>query len=286
MFFFETMKIILFFVLDKLIIVIKMSIFSSFNLLFVLSLHSDELISLTKFFENMIIRRFFHWIISLSFVVWALTFWFAIFVEFWLITFAHIDEFDVEIFSTFVQLFFENCDFSATWIFFNTWEFSFAFDCVFAEFVDEFFETFVFFFDRVWFNWLFNRSIISFLIFCSIVFSNCWKFFDIVSLYDDVMLDFFVKLIETNSKFFSICIWSIATDTFSVKSRFTLARSIWLIKCCIITCSIFAIFNFSNKIFCAFLSVSFIDKTSVEIFTESNFFLSAFWRSSSVFLFR
>ncbi len=145
------MNTILFSILDKLIIVIKMSIFSSFNLLFILSLHSNKLISLTKFFENMIIRRFFHWIVSLSLAVSALIFEFASFVVFLFITFVYVDEIDVEIFSTFVWVFFENCDFSAAWIFFNTWNISFAFDCVFAEFVDEFFETFVFFFDRVWF---------------------------------------------------------------------------------------------------------------------------------------
>jgi hypothetical protein len=81
-FFFEIVNMMLFSVLDKLIIVIKMSIFSSFNLLFILSLHLDELISLTKWFENMIILRLFHWIVSFSFAVWDLFFWFAIFVMF------------------------------------------------------------------------------------------------------------------------------------------------------------------------------------------------------------
>jgi hypothetical protein len=81
-FFFETVKTMLFSVLDKLIIVIKMSIFSFLNLLFIVSLHLNELISVTKFFENMIILRLFHWIISFSFAVWALIFWLAILITF------------------------------------------------------------------------------------------------------------------------------------------------------------------------------------------------------------
>ncbi len=83
-FFFETVNTILFSVRDKLIIVIKMSIFSSFNLLFILFLHLIKLIALTKFFEIIIILRLFHWIVSFNFVVWA----FAIFVMFLLTTFA------------------------------------------------------------------------------------------------------------------------------------------------------------------------------------------------------
>ncbi len=73
-FFSKTVKTILFFVFDKLIIVIKMSIFSSFNFLFILFLQSVELISLTKFIEKIIILRLFHWIVSFSFAVWALIF--------------------------------------------------------------------------------------------------------------------------------------------------------------------------------------------------------------------
>jgi hypothetical protein len=69
MFFSETMNTILFFVLDKLIKVIKIFIFASCNLFFIRFLHSDELISITKFFENIIILRLFHCIVSFNFVV-------------------------------------------------------------------------------------------------------------------------------------------------------------------------------------------------------------------------
>jgi hypothetical protein len=258
-FFFETVKTMLFSVLDKLIIVIKMSIFSSLNLLFILSLHSDELISVTKLFENMIILRLFHWIVSFSFAVWALIFWFAILVVFLLTTFAHVEEIDdeeidVEAFSTLVWVFSDDCDFFTAWILLERWEFFFEFDIAAVDLIKEFFESFTRFSDRDWFERLFNRSMINFVIFCFIVFSNCWKFSDIVSLYDVVVVfDFLIKSIDANSKIFSVCIWSIATDTSSVKSRFVLARSIWLIRFCIVTCSIFAIFRSSNKFFAHFL---------------------------------
>ncbi len=99
------------------------------------------------------------------------------------------------------------------------------------------------------------------------------------------MLDFLIKSIDANSKSFSVCIWSIVTSTSSVKSRFILVRSIWLIKCCIMTCSIFAIFRSLNKVFYAFFNVFFIDKINLKILIESNFFLSAICRSFFVFLF-
>jgi hypothetical protein len=97
MFFLKIVNTILFFVRDKLIIVIKMSIFSFFNFWFILFLYSVELISLTAFFENMIIFRFFHWTVSFNFVVWALIFWFVILIVFLLITFVQIDDEEFEL---------------------------------------------------------------------------------------------------------------------------------------------------------------------------------------------
>ncbi len=75
-------------------------------------------------------------------------------------------------------------------------------------------------------------------------------------------------------------------DVLSVKSRLILARSIWLINCCMMTCSILAILRSSNKIFCAFFNVSSIDNISVKILIESNFFLNVIWRFLSVSFFR
>ncbi len=165
-------------------------------------------------------------------------------------------------------------------------EFFFESDIAVVDLFNEFFESFTRFSDRDWFDRLFNRSVINIVIFCFIVFPNCWKFSDIVSLYDVVVVfNFLIRSMNANSKLFFVWIWSIAIDTLSVKSRFTFARSIWLIRFCIVTCSIFAIFRSSNKIFCAFFNVSFIDSTSVRILIESNFFFNAIWRSSFVFLF-
>ncbi len=205
---------------------------------------------------------------------------------FLLTTFAHVEEIEIESFSIFACILFENCAFLAACVLIMC-ELSFEFDCVFASFFDELFDVFALSSHRDWIVWLFSRSVINVVIFCSIVFSNCWKFSNIVSTYNVVvLLDFFVKSINANSKFFFVCIWSIATDTLSVRPRFTVARSIWLIRCSIITCWVFATFTSSNKVFCAFFSVSSIDRTSVRILIESNFFLSAIWRSFSVFLFR
>jgi hypothetical protein len=75
-------------------------------------------------------------------------------------------------------------------------------------------------------------------------------------------------------------------DASLIKSRFVVTRSIWLINCCMITCSIFAILKSSYKVFCAFFRVSFIDNTSVEKLIESNFFLRTIWRCSFALLFR
>ncbi len=293
-FFFETVNTILFSVLDKLIIVIKISTFASFNFLFILSLHSDELISLTKFFENMIILRLFHWIVSFSFAVWALFFWFAIFVVFLLTTFAHVEDDNEDVEFEFVWSFVRDFSkaeaeaklFLAVCVFFDVWDISFASDCVLALIKIDFLDVSRFNRDCDWIIFFSTYSIISFVIFSSNVFFNCWKFSNIVSQYDDILFDFFIKSIDAKSKFFFVCIWSMKTDVSLFKSRFALARSIWLISCCIITCSIFAILRPSNKIFCAFFNVSSTDSTSLEILIESNFFLRAIWRCFFALLFR
>jgi hypothetical protein len=270
----------LFFV--QLIIVIKIFIFSFFNLLFILFLHSVELISLTKFIENRIIRRLFHWIVSFSFAVWTLLFWFAILIMFLLITFAQINDVVVEFTSTCARDFSDDWDFFAIKILFDVSSFSFEID--FDVDFDFDVSTVSFDLDRI--VWCFNRSFINFVIFCFIVFSNCWKFSNIVSQYDVDLFDFFVKLIDAKSKLFVVCIWSMIIDVSSVRSRFVRARSIWLINCCIITCSVLTILRSSNKIFCAFFNASSTDNINVRILIESYFFLSAFWRSSFVFFFR
>jgi hypothetical protein len=258
-----------------------MSIFSSFNLLFILFLQSDKLISLTKFIENMIILRFFHWIASFNLVAWASIFWFVIFVMFLLTTFAQIDDVVVESASTFAREFSDDWDFFATKILFDVSDFSFEIDLD----VDFNFDVLIVSFDRDRVVWCFNRSFINFIIFCFIAFSNCWRFSNIVSQYDVDLFDFFVKLIDANSKLFVVCICLIIIDVSSVKSRFVRARSIWLINCCIISCSVLATLRSSNKIFCASFNASSIDSINVETLIESYFFLNAFWRSSFVFFF-
>ncbi len=263
---------------------------SSFWHLFILSLHSVELISSMKFFENKIILRLFHWIVSFNLTVCDLIFWFMIFVVFLFTTFAQIDDDDenVKFVESFVRAFSEAEFFFAVWDFLDVWDVSFASDCVFALIETDFFDDSRF--DRDcdcdWVNFFSNWSVISFVIFCFRIFFNCWKFSNIVPQYDDFLFDFFVKSIDANSKFFFVYIWSMRIDASSVKSRFALARSIWLISCCMITCSIFAILRSSNKVFCAFFNVSFTDSTSVRILIESNFFLKAIWRCFFALLFR
>ncbi len=212
MFFFETVNTILFSVFDKLIIVINISISSFFNLLFILFLQSDELILLIKFFENMIILRLFHWIVSFNFVVWALIFWFVIFVMFLIINFAQInDDNDVVFASTF------DLDFSDTWDLFVIWIFDassiffeFEFNYAFEDLIEEFFDISIVIFKRARTCWFFSYSLINFVSFCFMAFSNCWKFSDIVSQYEINLCDFFVKLIDANSKFF--CLYLINND--------------------------------------------------------------------------
>ncbi len=182
------------------------------------------------------------------------------------------------------------CDFSEIWEFFAVW-LVFAVWCVCFEFASVF-EVFEYEFlkisrtDRVWFDLFSKRSVINFVIFCLSFFSNCWKFSNIVSQYDVFMSIFLFKLIDVNSNFFFIWIWSIMFDVSSVNSRLTRARSIWLISCCTMTCFVVAILISLNRVFCAFFSALSIDKTSVRILIKSCFFLSANWRSSSIFLFR
>ncbi len=171
-------------------------------------------------------------------------------------------------------------------VFFNVWDVSFASDCVFELIKTNLFNDSRFDRDCDWINFFSNCSVISFVIFCFSVFSNCWKFSNIVSQYDVFLSDFFVKSIDAYSKFFFVCIWSIRVDASSVKSRFALARSIWLISCCIITCSIFATLRSSNKVFCAFFRASFTDSTSVRVLIESIFFLRAICFCFFVLLFR
>jgi hypothetical protein len=134
---------------------------------------------------------------------------------------------------------------------------------------------------------LFSKHLmINFVIFSFYFFFNCWKFSNIVSLYNVFLFDFLFKLIDANSKFFFVWIWSIMIDVSFVKLRLILARSLWLISCYMITCFVFAILSSLNKIFCAFFSASFIDKTSVKILIKSCFFLNTSWSSFSIFLFR
>ncbi len=169
MFFFEIVNTILFSVRDKLIIVIKMSIFSFFNLLFILSLHLIKLITLTKFFDNIIILRFFHWIVSFNFVVWA----FAIFVIFLFIIFAQIknDDDDVKFVRLFVWNFEDIWDVFAIRIFLNACDVLFEFEN-FAGFKTEFNFFDVSSVDLFWIDLFSNRSIINFVIFCSMLFFN------------------------------------------------------------------------------------------------------------------
>ncbi len=288
MFFSKTMSITLFSVLDKLIIVIRISIFSFFNLLLFCLCIQLSWFHRRNFSETRSFYDFFHWIVSFSFVVCNLIFWFMIFVMILLTIFAQIndDDEDVEFVWSFVRDLSEAEFFLAVCMFFDVWDVFFAFDCVFDLIETDFFDDSRFDRDFDWINFFLNCSIINFVIFCFNVFSHCWKFSNIVSQYDDFLFEFFVKSINANSKFFFVCIWSMKTDASLIKSRFALARSIWLISYCMITCSIFGILRSSYKVFCAFFRVSFTDNTNVEILIESNFFLRAIWRCFFALLLR
>ncbi len=178
----------------------------------------------------------------------------------------------------------ESWDFLVIWVFLNIWDASCVFDCVFAAFETDFFD--VSRVDRDWIDFFSNCFVISFDIFFFSVFSNCWKFSNIVSQYDVFSFDFFVKLIDANSKFFFVYVRLMMIDASFINSRFTLARSIWLINCCTITCSIFATLRFFYKVFCAFFNVSSTESINVRILIESTFLLSAIWRFSFFLLFR